>query len=384
MSKQESSEPKDESEKNSINFHEIIKVEKAEKDYKIKLTLQNGDIIKTKKNDCIQFVDPSYDKVFKAIFGEGNECNGKNGNDRLLNLLNSLIFPKEKDKCFINVTSVSNEMGKISKGNKNSGILRFDISCRVTLYDKKEKKNKIVNIEMQLGKKTGLIQRMINYANSLYNMYKTEIILLAFMNQNYINDDNNSQYTKQTILNSNGETIKDINNYEVIIVNLKNEISKHINNEKIYIKNKELGSNGICWLKLLGIRQWGKTFNNFYCLPKNINFPSNELKSAFILLQKYGEEDLFTFMRTEEEDNNLVKTYKEEGKIEGKIEGKKEQLLLSLIKLFKEKNNMFDSMIDIIDFEKTTFKRGDIDALITDNSEKQNFIEMLGKKRKIE
>jgi hypothetical protein len=45
---------------------------------------------------------------------------------------------------------------------------------------------------------------------------------------------------------------------------------------------------------------------------------------------------------------------------------------------------MFDSMIDIIDFEKTTFKRGDIDALITDNSEKQNFIEMLGKKRKIE
>ena len=137
-------------------------------------------------------------------------------------------------------------------------------------------------------------------------------------------------------------------------------------------------------MKLLGIRQWSKTFNNFYCLPKNINFPSNELKSAFILLQKYDENDLFTFMRTEEEDNNLAKTYKEEGKIEGKIEGKKEQILLSLIKLFKEQNNMFDSMIDIIDFEKTTFKSGDIDTLITDNSEKQNFIKMLGKKRKIE
>ena len=279
---------------------------------------------------------------------------------------------------------MSNEKGKISKSKKNSGILRFGISCKVTLYDNKEKKNKIVNIEMQLGKKTGLIKRMINYAQSLYNMYKTETILIAFMNQNYINDDNNSQYTKQMILNPNGEIIKDIDNYEVIIVNLKNEISKHINNGKIYIKKKELDSNGICWLKLLGIRKWGKTFNNFYCLPKNINFPSNELKSAFILLQKYDEIDLFTFMRAEEEDNNLAKTYKEEGKIEGKIEGKKEQILLSLIKLFKEQNNMFDSMIDIIDFEKTTFKSGDIDTLITDNSEKLNFIEMLGKKRKIE
>lgn len=376
MSKQESSEPKDESKKNSINFYEIIKVEEAEIDDQIKLTLQNGNIIKTKRKDCIQFVDPAYDQVFKAIFEEGNECNGKNGNDRLLNLLNSLIFPQEKDKYFTKVTSVSNEKGKISKDKNNSGILRFDISCKVTLYDNKEKKNKIVNIEMQLGKKTNLMKRMINYAQSLYNMYKTETILIAFMNQNYINDDNNSQYSEQNIFNPIGEKIKDIDNYEVIIVNLKNEISKHINNENIYIKKKELDSNGICWLKLLGIRQWSKTFNDFYCLPKNINFPSNELKSAFLLLQKYDEKDLFTFMRTEEEDNNLAKTYKEEGK--------KEQILLSLIKLFKEENNMFDSMIDIIDFEKTTFNIGDIDTLITDSSEKLNFIEMLGKKRKIE
>jgi len=94
------------------------------------------------------------------------------------------------------------------------------------------------------------------------------------------------------------------------------------------------------------------------------------------LLQKFNEIDLLGFMRTEEEDNNLAITYKEEGK--------KEQILLSLIKLFKEEKNMFDSMIDIIDFEKTTFKSEDIKALITDNSEKQNFIEMLGKKRKIE
>jgi len=41
-------------------------------------------------------------------------------------------------------------------------------------------------------------------------------------------------------------------------------------------------------------------------------------------------------------------------------------------------------MINIIDFEKTTFKTKDIVALIGDNTEKDDFIKMLGKKRKIE
>ena len=85
MSKQESSELKDKSKKNSINFHEIIKIEEEENDDEIKFTLQNRNIIKAKRNDCIQFVDPSHDKVFKAILKEGNIYNEKDGNDRLLN-----------------------------------------------------------------------------------------------------------------------------------------------------------------------------------------------------------------------------------------------------------------------------------------------------------
>ena len=87
----------------------------------------------------------------------------KDGNARLLNLLNSLIFPQQKDKHFIEIGSVSNEKSKINIDKKNAGILRFDISCKATLYDNKNKKKKIVNIEMQMGKKTGLIDRMINY-----------------------------------------------------------------------------------------------------------------------------------------------------------------------------------------------------------------------------
>ena len=67
-------------------------------------------------NDYNHFIDPSYDKVFKAIFGEGNIYVGKNGNDQLLNLSNSLILPQQKDKYFIKVTSVINVKDKIIKG----------------------------------------------------------------------------------------------------------------------------------------------------------------------------------------------------------------------------------------------------------------------------
>ena len=369
------SKPKDKSQ-DKINFNDIFKIEKGDKIGEIKFTLKDGTTTIT--SDCNRIADLSYDCVFKTIFGEGNECLEIDGNARLLNLLNSLLFPQKKDKYFIEVVSVSNEKSKINMDNKNSGILRFDISCKATLYDNAKKK-KIVNVEMQLGKKTGLTERMINYAYSLYSMYKTETIVITFLNQGYVNNDNNSKYIKQSIYNPEGAKIKDLDIAEVIFVNLKEEIDKHIKNERILINKKEIDKTGISWLKLLGIRQWAQKFQ-FYYLPKNVIFPSEELESAFILLQNYEENDLLTYMRAEEEDNNILKIYKEEGK----KEGKKEHLLLSLINLFRNKKINFDEMIDLIDFENTTFKAKDIDALIGDKSEKENFTTMLRKKRKIE
>ena len=370
------SKPKDKSQ-DKINFNDIFKIEKGDKIGEIKFTLKDGNTTIT--SDCNRIADLSYDCVFKTIFGEGNECLEIDGNARLLNLLNSLLFPQKKDKYFIEVVSVSNEKSKISTDSLNSGMLGFDISCRATLLDNKSEKKKIVNVEMQLGKKTGLTERMINYAYSLYSMYKTETIVITFLNQGYVNNDNNSKYIKQSIYNPEGAKIKDLDIAEVIFVNLKEEIDKHIKNERILINKKEIDKTGISWLKLLGIRQWAQKFQ-FYYLPKNVIFPSKELESAFILLQNYEENDLLTYMRAEEEDNNILKIYKEEGK----KEGKKEQLLLSLINLFRNKKINFDEMIDLIDFENTTFKAKDIDALIGDKSEKENFTTMLRKKRKIE
>ncbi len=79
--------------------------------------------------------------------------------------------------------------------------------------------------------------------------------------------------------------------------------------KKVFLNKKELNKLGISWLKLLGIRQWGKTINNFYYLPKNIHFLSKELESAFKLLQTYDEGELVRLLRKEEEDNNILRDF---------------------------------------------------------------------------
>ena len=89
---------------------------------------------------------------------------------------------------------------------------------------------------MQIGKKTGILSRMNDYAYSLFQTYKTETILIAFMNQDYINDENRSQFLIKVICDSEGKIIKEEHDTEVIIVNLKEEIEKNQDKKKIFLK----------------------------------------------------------------------------------------------------------------------------------------------------
>ena len=368
------SNAKIESTQKKVEFNEIIEIKLGEIEGQIKFILENGKIITENIESCLKFVDPSYDSVFKDIFEDEIPLEGIDGNQRLLNLLNSLIFPNEEFKCFTEVKYISEE------NKKFNSVMRFDISCIAKVLDKKENTTKIIDVEMQLGKKTDILSRMRKCANSLKYAYDRETILIAFMNHDYINDENRSQFTFETVCDGNGEIIKEVHDADVIIVNLKEEIEKNQCKKKIYINKKELNSLGISWLKLLGIRQWGKTINNFYYLPKNIQFLSKELKSTFQLLQNYDEIELIGFLRKEEEDNNILKFYEEKGEKKGKIM----HLLGSLFKLFENKKESFDEMINIIDYEHNEFKTKDIEEMIPETNKRNEFIEFLRKKRNIE
>ena len=239
---------------------------------------------------------------------------------------------------------------------------------------------------MQIGKKTGILSRMNDYANSLFQIYKTETILIAFMNQDYINEENRSQFSIKMIYDSEGKIIKEEHDTKVIIVNLKEEIEKNQDKKKIFLKKKELNKVGISWLKLLGIRHWGKIIKKFYFLPKNVHFLSKELETTFKLLQSYDEGELLKLLRKEEEDRNILKIYEEEDEKKGEEKGKKGkmmQILGSLLNAFELKRESFDEMIDVIDYEQKEFETEDIEGMISDEIKRKEFSSLLGKKRKI-
>ena len=244
------------------------------------------------------------------------------------------------------------------------------------VLDKEKNTTKLINLEIQLYEKGNILSRMKKHANYLNQAYNMETILITFINHDKINEHNRSKYSIPVVCDGKGNIIEELHDTEVMIINLKEEIEKNQNEKKIFINKKVLNKVGISWLKLLGIRQWGKTINNFYYLPKNVYFLSKELESAFKILQSYEEGDLVRLLRKEEEDNNILKVHE--------MKVKMDHILGSLLNIFENKKESFDEMIDIIDYEKNVFKIKDIEEIIPEKIKRKEFLRLLGKKRKIE
>ena len=68
---------------------------------------------------------------------------------------------------------------------------------------------------------------------------------------------------------------------------------------------------------------------------------------------------------------------------EGEKIGKMKQILGSLLNIFEHKKESFDEMIDFIDYEKNDFETKDIEGIISDENKRNEFVKLLGKKRKI-
>ena len=383
-----------------INFVNIIDMEKPNIDGAITYKLKDGKSLSEIIDISERFIDPSYDSVFKTIFGDGNTVNNINGNQRLLDLLNSIVYANNTSKKFIKITTRSNEANIMDKETK--GMLRLDISCEAKISDNNNKTNKMVNIEMQLGKVKDIIPRLYTYGNHLYRIYKKETYVIAFINNDYLTENNESQYIETLSFYPNGQKRKDLDLMKIIIVNLNEEIQKIRKNQKIEIMKNELDNKGICWLKLLGIRQWGITFDGFYYFPKNLIFPQlakliNIEESDKHLIEvsydlgrekgiKEGKEEGIKEGKEEgikEGKEEGIKEGKEEGIKEGIEEGKKRKTLSLLVDIYNKKKESLVELIDLIDGENSTFKMEEIEKKFNEEPKKEEFIQLLQKKRKI-
>ena len=258
---------------------------------------------------------------------------------------------------------------------------------------------------MQIGNDQNIIRRLFKYGSSLFMETNKNTILLALVNVDTFND----IFCSKTInliekKNSSGEE-KKLDFLEIIIINLKEEIEKIKNKKRVTVMDKELGETGINWIKLLGFRHFEKPHNNYYFLPKNIEFNSKEINSAFKILQSINENELRDCIDQEEFASGLLSTNQkigeekgreeglkegikigeEKGKQDGLKEGKEDNILNVLINFFNEKkeNFVFENLIDIVDKEKIVFRRDKIKTKIKDEQNYKKFISLLGKKRKI-
>lgn len=119
--------------------------------------LSNGEQLSCKLIKSI--TDPIYDSNFKRLFGVSG------AEKRLIDLLNSLLFPGEEVNKIISVKYLSNEFHKFNQKH-DKGSLRTDIACEISIngiiY--------VVAIEMQIGAQGTLNKRLFNYGTSLRNI----------------------------------------------------------------------------------------------------------------------------------------------------------------------------------------------------------------------
>ena len=110
------------------------------------------------------------DETFKKIFEEGNMTKQISGSQRLINFLNSILYPNKSEDHIIKVNKVSNEITDLKASD--SSCMRFDISCEAEFGSGK----KFIDIEMQLSNDPSMIERLFIYGSSLYKIKKRKLL----------------------------------------------------------------------------------------------------------------------------------------------------------------------------------------------------------------
>ena len=395
-----------------FNFTELISIKKSSEN-ETRFIL--NEINEITEKDINQVIEPTYDSIFKSIFTEESNVNGKNGRNRLLNMLNSILFPENEESKITEILLLPNEYHKISDEIVN--CIKFDIACKAKIQNKQE--THTIDIEMQLGKDFQIKKRLFNYSSRLFQQTECPTIVLSILNsKDKINVSSSTIHLEEK--GPKGNKIQYLNFIEIIIINLKEEIDKLKENKPIFVNNKKLKENGINWLKFLGLRQWGYQERKFFILPKNIKFNVPEIESAYTMILKDNVQNIESLFENEELKNSQFNMYFSEGKVEGikegikkgklegikegikkgikegiekgKLEGIKEGIekgknetkLKMLVKLFNERKNDLNDIFQILIGKEEQFPSKEIRKQFSDDEKYNSFITLIGKKRILE
>ena len=325
---------------------------------KFNFSLKDDFVYKSKKFNYI--TDPCYDSTFILLFG----C--ENGKERLIDLLNSIIYPDE-DEEIIELIYVTNEFSKFNE-KKNRGTIRVDITCKVKTNEEKEF---LICLEMQIGQKYNFIKRHFNYGTSLRNTheFKDCYSIGLFLSTDQLFRKSN---IVDLIKNNNSKNEKNLRYNKIIEIDINVEVNNILNNEPVIINNKYIKDKGKEYIKLFGIRNWCEKISNQFRIPSVDKVSSNDIfKECLSTLSSVNQYQISIMNIDEQYFFDTVKSYKDEAFI---------QVAFDLFIKKTDKKEIFDHFKKYnVDFEE--LDEFDIKEMLTKEKEKnvKKFIDFLKK-----
>ena len=310
---------------------------------------RDGDL----KLPYIEVADPAYDQTFKRLFTWTEEIGGYTGKDRLMSLLNSILYPTAGENGYKirEIEPLPNERNRLGE-QSNLGVLRFDIACRCHCWSNNgnTREEKIIDIEMQTCYEGNFVGRLFDYGSSLRAAnQRIPVKVFAFLNYKK----GNSQgiwiglFYRDLVDGHPTELVDD--NVDTYGLNLPQELEHLLAGENVKVEGQDIGSSGREWLKLLSIRHWGYALGNRFMVPDTVADPV--VRSALLVLSSINEPDLQRYINEARSWKGMLQGAIQEGEAKGKAEGLAEGRLEAIIKYyfsqFKKEYNKKDGKVSI-------------------------------------
>lgn len=179
---------------------------------------------------------------------------GSSGCEQLKDLLNSILYPSEKEEKIKRVKYLINEFHQFNQ-KKNKGALRTDIASEIEIKNCKY----LIIIEMQKEDKGSLNQRLFDYGTSLRNVNNFKNCISLGISCSSKIPSNNVKLEK-----TSNRQISTLDCIQTIEINVDNELLNIENDKEIYISGKKIYDDGKEFLKLFALKKWALNIRNRY------------------------------------------------------------------------------------------------------------------------
>jgi hypothetical protein len=286
--------------------------------------------------------DPTLDGPFPTLFTDADEIGGLTGPKRLISLLNGLFYPSatKKEEQIRNVFILDPELHPTGSGGVSLRTLSCDLRCKCECWklgangEKEESSVTEFDLAMQRGRDESLHEWLQCYASAMRVANRhvpiKAVALLNARKQGRQGEDDSFEYGMGKIEIRDGREVVTPapGMLDLYCLDLEYQAIQVRIGRPIFFGGKELGPEGVEWVKLLSIRHWAnKLCGSDQKFPVPRKSASQEaVNSAFVFLSLVSDHDLARAAMDEFEREKMLSSREKKGREQGREQGRQEAL----------------------------------------------------------